>query len=79
MDGDADDDSSLKSVNLNNTDGGEKEFLLSSKAQSSTRQKRERMKKLLIFISLWTVYLIISAAYSIISPFYPQEVTFCGS
>ena len=34
----------------------------------------ENLKKFFIFSGLWMAYLIISAAYSIISPFYPQEV-----
>ena len=59
-----------------NSDEDETVSSSSSEASISVESKGEKMKKLLIFISLWAVYLNINASYSIVSPFYPQEVIF---
>ena len=37
--------------------------------------RREKCKKHIILSSLFMAYLLVSAAYSIIAPFYPQEVS----
>ncbi len=36
--------------------------------------RREKCKKYIILSSLFMAYLLVSAAYSIMAPFYPQEV-----
>ena len=42
---------------------------------SNEETRREKLRKFLILSSLFIAYLLISAAYSILSPFYPQEVS----
>ena len=44
-------------------------------SSSNEETKREKLRKFLILSSLFIAYMLISAAYSIISPFYPQEVS----
>ena len=59
----------------------EKRPLLSQpESEGSGEDKKERkftkdnVKKLFILVALWLAYLFISAAYSVIAPFYPIEV-----
>ena len=42
---------------------------------ASEETRREKCKKHIILSSLFMAYLLVSVAYSIIAPFYPQEVS----
>ena len=57
---------------------GDEEFHLLSMStipeDSREETRRGKCKKFIILSSLFMAYLLVSAAYSIIAPFYPQEV-----
>ena len=57
---------------------GDEEFHLLSLStipeDSREETRRGKCKKFIILSSLFMAYLLVSAAYSIIAPFYPQEV-----
>ena len=42
--------------------------------KKSWRCSKQTVRNLITFIALWISYLIINVAYSILDPFYPQEV-----
>ena len=81
------DDNSSYQTYTSPVNDDEREYLLKSSPPShgtvettavtvpKVKRFGNKLKRFLIFCSLWTAYLIISAAYSIISPFYPQEVS----
>lgn len=41
-----------------------------------TNSKSKSCRNLVTFSALWITYLVVSVAYSILAPFYPQEVCF---
>lgn len=43
--------------------------------KKSWRCSKQTVRNLITFIALWIAYLVISSAYSILAPFYPQEVS----
>ena len=45
-----------------------------SDTKKSWRCSRQTVRNLITFIALWIAYLVINVAYSILDPFYPQEV-----
>ena len=44
------------------------------RSEPGEKTRKEKCKKIIILASLFMVYLLVGAAYSIIAPFYPQEV-----
>ena len=46
----------------------------SSGRKRCCRCSRKQIRNIITLLTIWIAYLLISAAYSIIAPFYPQEV-----
>ena len=71
------DDSSFQDNRVPVNDDEKHYLLASTPPPVSVKTEKpfgSKLKRFLVFSSLWVAYLIISAAYSMISPFYPQEV-----
>lgn len=45
-----------------------------AEGQGKWRLTKDKCKRLFVFVTLWTAFLFVCAAYSVIAPFYPQEV-----
>ena len=70
-------DSQSSGLQSSETSNDEVTPLLISTTQPLRKENKcspQRIRNVITFSALWIAYLLLSAAYSIISPFYPQEV-----
>lgn len=68
---------SLKGINPDLSGSAEESdtLLLSSEVIRKGKCSRKKIRNVVTLLTIWTAYLLVSAAYSIIAPFYPQEVS----
>ncbi len=58
---------------------GDKEVKRTEEVKKDKEVKRDKWKRFITVCSLWVAYLVCNAAYSIIGPFFPNEVQYICS